>query len=81
MSATSTGSSYCTSQALPPVSYPRTPGYRPQGEENRYGAWYVKTTIEGAADGKLKGKRVAVTRELCSSTAPATAARLGSLTP
>ena len=22
----------------PPVRYPRTPGYRPQGEENRYNA-------------------------------------------
>ncbi|HEX2528422.1 MAG TPA: amidase [Geminicoccus sp.] len=43
---------------LPAVKYPRTPGYRPTGEENRYGAWYVKTTIEGASSGKLKGKSV-----------------------
>ena len=28
---------------LPPVHYPRTPGYRPEGEENQYGAWYYKT--------------------------------------
>ena len=43
---------------LPPVRYPRSPGQRPSGEENRYNAWYIKTTIEGAPSGKLKGKRV-----------------------
>jgi amidase len=43
---------------LPAVKYPRLPGYRPTGEENRYGAWYVKTTVEGAPEGKLKGKKV-----------------------
>ena len=40
---------------LPEVKYPRTPGYRPEGEENKYNAWYYKTTVEGAADGPLKG--------------------------
>ena len=24
---------------VPPVKYPRTPGYRPEGEENKYNAW------------------------------------------
>ena len=43
---------------LPIVKYPRTPGYRPQGEENRYNAWYVKSVVEGASSGKLKGKTV-----------------------
>lgn len=43
---------------LPRVRYPRTPGYRPDGEENRYNAWYIKTVVEGAPSGKLKGKRV-----------------------
>ena len=33
---------------LPAVKYPRTPGYRPQGEENRHNAWYVKSVVEGA---------------------------------
>jgi amidase len=28
---------------LPPVAYPRLPGRRPAPEENRHGAWYVKT--------------------------------------
>ena len=41
---------------LPPVRYPRTPGRRPSAEENRYGAWYVKTEIKGAAAGKLQGQ-------------------------
>ena len=36
---------------LPPVTYPRLPGRRPAPEENRHGAWYVKTDIEGAASG------------------------------
>jgi len=45
---------------LPQVRYPRVPGYRPEGEENKYNAWYYKTRIEGAAEGKLKGKTVAL---------------------
>ena len=45
---------------LPTVRYPRTPGYRPEGEENKYNAWYYKTRIEGAAEGLLKGKTVAL---------------------
>src|SRR3954449_6581578 len=43
---------------LPPVRYPRTPGYRPSGDENAYNAWYIKSTVHGASRGKLKGKTV-----------------------
>src|SRR5215510_4492110 len=43
---------------LPRVKYPRTPGYRPPASENKHNAWYVKTTVEGASRGKLKGKTV-----------------------
>ena len=43
---------------LPEVKYPRTPGYQPRGEENIYNAWYVKTEVKGASEGKLKGRRV-----------------------
>lgn len=43
---------------LPQVKYPRTPGYRPTPEENTHNAWYYKTRIEGASQGKLKGKTV-----------------------
>ncbi len=45
---------------LPAVRYPRTPGSRPSPEENKHNAWYYKSRIEGAAQGKLKGKTVAV---------------------
>src|SRR5918911_3697145 len=57
---------------LPQVKYPRTPGYRPAGEENQYGAWYVKTRIEGASRGKLKGKTVAVKDNVCLAGVPMT---------
>src|SRR5688572_3672667 len=43
---------------LPAVKYPRTPGVRPQPEDNTRNAWYVKTRVEGAPTGKLKGKTV-----------------------
>src|SRR5688500_17591210 len=43
---------------LPPVKYPRTPGYRPAPEDNAHNAWYYKTTVQGAPQGKLKGKTV-----------------------
>ena len=42
---------------MPRVKYPRTPGYRPEGAENRYNAWYYKSEVQGAASGKLRGKR------------------------
>jgi amidase len=55
---------------LPPVAYPRLPGRRPAPEENRHGAWYVKTDIEGAASGKLKGKKVALKDNICLAGVP-----------
>ncbi len=55
---------------LPPVSYPRLPGRRPMPEENRHGAWYVKTEIAGAAEGKLKGKKVALKDNICLAGVP-----------
>lgn len=44
----------------PLVKYPRTPGYRPDPADNPLGAWYVRTDIRGAAEGRLAGKRIAV---------------------
>ncbi len=55
---------------LPPVKYPRTTGYRPEGEENKYNAWYYKSRIEGAASGKLKGKTVALKDNVMLSGVP-----------
>ena len=55
---------------LPLVSYPRLPGRRPNPEENRHGAWYVKTDIDGAASGKLKGKKLALKDNVCLAGVP-----------
>src|SRR6202789_3763296 len=55
---------------LPEVKYPRTPGYRPEGEENKYNAWYVKTTIKGAPGGKLAGKKIAIKDNVCVAGVP-----------
>ena len=45
---------------LPVVKYPRTPGVFPPAAENVHNAWYVKTSIMGAPQGALAGKRVAI---------------------
>jgi amidase len=55
---------------IPAVTYPRTPGYRPSPEENKHGAWYVKTTIPGAASGKLKGKNIVLKDNICLAGVP-----------
>jgi amidase len=55
---------------IPPVKYPRTPGYRPGGEENKYNAWYIKTEVKGAPDGKLAGKTVVVKDNVCLAGVP-----------
>ena len=55
---------------VPVVKYPRTPGYRPEGEENKYNAWYVKTEIKGAPDGKLAGKTIALKDNICLAGVP-----------
>ena len=52
------------------MKYPRTPGYRPEGEENKYNAWYVKTTIKGAPSGKLAGKTIALKDNVCLAGVP-----------
>ena len=54
----------------PAVKYARTPGYRPGGEENKYGAWYMKSTIKGAVGGKLAGKTVAIKDNVCVAGVP-----------
>ncbi|WP_349295365.1 amidase (plasmid) [Thioclava sp. 'Guangxiensis'] len=45
---------------IPEVTYARTMGHRPTGEENPHNAWYWKTAIKGAANGKLKGKKISL---------------------
>src|SRR6195952_3074914 len=55
---------------LPAVKYPRGKSYKPTGEENKYSAWYVKTTITGASGGKLAGKTVAIKDNVCVAGVP-----------
>src|SRR5215472_6332319 len=56
--------------ALPEVKYPRSRGYQPTGEENRYNAWYHKTRIEGAGKGKLAGKTIVLKDNVCLAGVP-----------
>src|SRR5712664_2715859 len=55
---------------MPPVKYPRTPGFRPEGAENKYNAWYYKSEVQGAASGKLRGKRIALKDNVCLAGVP-----------
>jgi amidase len=55
---------------VPAVKYPRTPGYRPEGEENKFNAWYIKTTVKGAPGGKLAGKTIALKDNVCLAGVP-----------
>ena len=57
---------------LPPIKYPRGGFYRPEGEENKYGAWAVKAHIKGAKSGKLAGKKVAIKDTYCVAGIPLT---------
>jgi amidase len=54
----------------PEVKYPRTPGYRPDGEENPLNAWYYRCSIKGARSGKLKGRTVAIKDNVCVAGVP-----------
>ncbi|MDR7127018.1 amidase [Pseudotabrizicola sp. 4114] len=55
---------------IPEVKFPRTPGVFPPASENIYNAWYVKTNIMGAPDGKLKGKTIALKDNVCLAGVP-----------
>lgn len=57
---------------LPPVKYPRGPVTWPTGDENRYGAWYVKTSIKGRPGGPLSGRRIALKDNVCLAGVPMT---------
>jgi amidase len=55
---------------LPEVRYPRSPGHFPSPTENALNAWYVKTEVRGAPDGKLRGKRIALKDTICLAGVP-----------
>jgi amidase len=55
---------------MPRVKCPRTPGYRPEGAENKYNAWYYKSEVQGAPTGRLKGKRIALKDNICLAGVP-----------
>jgi amidase len=57
---------------LPPVKYPRGPVIWPKGDDNRYGAWYVKTSIKGRPGAPLAGRRVALKDNICLAGVPMT---------
>ena len=51
---------------LPAVKYPRTPGYRPEGDENKYNAWYVKAASRARLAAPCRPHRRAQGHCLCS---------------
>ena len=53
-----------------PVKYPRSPGYRPQPEDNPLGAWYWRSEIRGASSGPLTGKTLAIKDNVCVAGMP-----------
>ena len=53
-----------------PVAYPRSPGFRPQAEDNPLNAWYWRSEITGAASGPLAGKTVAIKDNVCVAGVP-----------
>ena len=55
---------------VPAIKYPARSFHRPERDENRCGAWYVKTAIKGAASGKLAGRRVALKDNVCLAGVP-----------
>src|SRR5215472_11577249 len=54
----------------PEVRYPRTPGRFPSPEEDPLHAWYVKTSIMGALEGKLAGRLRPGRRRDCGNAHP-----------
>jgi amidase len=54
----------------PPVKYPRATGARPEAKDNPYNAWAWKSTIAGAPNGILAGKKIAVKDNVCVAGLP-----------
>ena len=54
----------------PPVTYPRTPGFRPEAKDNPFKGWYWRCEIEGAPGGPLAGRTVGVKDAICVAGVP-----------
>ena len=50
--------------------YKRDKGSAADPEDNPHNAWYWKTTIEGSAEGPLKGKSIAIKDNVCIAGVP-----------
>jgi amidase len=61
------------SDNVPLVTYPRTPGYRPSAEENRFNAWARKVSIRSSNDGLLSDKRIVLKDSICLAGVPLSA--------
>ena len=55
---------------LPDIKYDRSSVSWPSPDDNPLNAWYVKTAIEGASSGLLKGKRVVLKDNICVAGVP-----------
>jgi amidase len=55
---------------VPAIRYPRTSGHRPAGADNPHNAWYVRTSIKGAPEGPLAGRKVAIKDNTCVAGVP-----------
>ena len=53
-----------------PVNYARSPGHRPEPEDNRLNAWYWKTSVKGNDSGKLAGKKIVLKDNVCLAGVP-----------
>jgi amidase len=59
-----------TEDVVPEVRYARGPVEWPEDADNPYGAWYVKSRIEGAPDGPLAGKTLVIKDNVCVAGVP-----------
>ena len=57
-------------EPAPGIRYSRSGGRRPEPEENPLGAWYYRCSIEGAPEGLLAGKRIAIKDNVCVAGVP-----------
>ncbi len=57
-------------EPAPEVRYPRSGGRQPEPEENPLGAWYYRCSIQGAQEGPLSGKKIAIKDNVCVAGVP-----------